>query len=183
MLCSNCGKNNANVHYTQIINGKKTEYSLCEDCAKKLGIEEMDFNMPINYSNFLSNFFEDDMLLPNFNKTSILKCPKCGLTFDNFVENGRFGCSECYEVFSDKLDSILKNLHGSNRHKGKIPQKTTTNNVDLSKEKKQNIEDKKQDNKLKKQIEDLNQKLQLAISEERYEDAAKLRDQIKNLNK
>ena len=57
MLCSNCGKNNANVHYTQIINGKKTEYSLCEDCAKKLGIEEMDFNMPINYSNFLSNFF------------------------------------------------------------------------------------------------------------------------------
>ena len=45
MLCSNCGKNKANVRYTRIINGEKTEFALCEDCAKKMGLEDIDFNI------------------------------------------------------------------------------------------------------------------------------------------
>ena len=52
MLCDNCGKRNANVRYTQIINGNKKEMILCEECSKKLGIGNMNFNMPINFSSF-----------------------------------------------------------------------------------------------------------------------------------
>ena len=102
MLCSNCGKNEANVRYTRIINGEKTEFALCEDCAKKMGLEDIDFNIPINFSNFLSDFFEDDNLLPSFAKIENERCPKCGLTYDDFVNNGKFGCAECYDTFSNK---------------------------------------------------------------------------------
>ena len=118
MLCSNCGKNEANVRYTRIINGEKTEFALCEDCAKKMGLEDIDFNIP---TNFLSDFFEDDNLLPSFAKIENERCPKCGLTYDDFVNNGKFGCAECYDTFSNKLDSILKNLHGTSKHIGRKP--------------------------------------------------------------
>ena len=46
MLCQNCGKNEANIRYTQIINGVKKEVALCSNCAKKLGMDE--FEMPIH---------------------------------------------------------------------------------------------------------------------------------------
>ena len=50
MLCQNCNKNKANVKYTQIINGHKKEMMLCEECSEKLGINKMNFNMPIDFS-------------------------------------------------------------------------------------------------------------------------------------
>ena len=171
MLCSNCGKNEANVRYTRIINGEKTEFALCEDCAKKMGLEDIDFNIPINFS-----------LLPSFAKIENERCPKCGLTYDDFVNNGKFGCAECYDTFSNKLDSILKNLHGTSKHIGRKP-KNIVKAIDTQstkKEEKAKKTEKKVDEKQEK-INKLNKDLQKAIKDERYEDAAKIRDEIKKL--
>lgn len=176
MLCSNCGKNEANVRYTKIINGEKTEFALCEECAKKVGLDDIDFSMPINFTNFLSDFFEDDAILPSFAKVGVEKCPKCGLTYNEFVNNGKFGCGECYNAFSDRLDAILKNLHGSYKHTGRAP-KNIVKEIDIQKEETQT---KKVDEKQEK-IDKLNKDLQKAIKEERYEDAAKIRDEIKKI--
>lgn len=176
MLCSNCGKNEANVRYTRIINGEKTEFALCEECAKKVGLDDIDFSMPINFSNFLSDFFDDDALLPSFAKIGVEKCPKCGLTYNEFVNNGKFGCGECYNAFSDRLDAILKNLHGSYKHTGRAP-KNIVKEIDIQK---QETQTKKVDEKQEK-IDKLNKDLQKAIKEERYEDAAKIRDEIKKI--
>ena len=179
MLCSNCGKNEASVRYTRIINGEKTEYRLCEECAKKLGIEDIDFNMPINFSNFLSDFFEDDSILPSISGFQTQKCKNCGLTYDEFMKGGKFGCGECYNTFSNKLESILKNLHGSSKHIGRNPKriadKSSHNVKDLV------DSDNKKIDKKQEQINKLNKDLQLAIKEERYEDAAKFRDEIKKV--
>ena len=59
MLCENCGNHEANVRYTEIINGEKKEMHLCEECSQKLGIGNMDFKMPINFSSFLGDFFDE----------------------------------------------------------------------------------------------------------------------------
>ena len=176
MLCSNCGKNEANVRYTRIINGEKTEFALCEECAKKVGLDDIDFSMPINFTNFLSDFFEDDAILPSFAKVGLEKCPKCSLTYNEFVNNGKFGCGECYNAFSDRLDAILKNLHGSYKHTGRAP-KNIVKEIDIQK---QETQTKKVDEKQEK-IGKLNKDLQKAIKEERYEDAAKIRDEIKKI--
>ena len=179
MLCSNCGKNEANVRYTRIINGEKTEYRLCEECAKKAGIDDIDFSMPIDFSNFLSDFFEDDALLPSFSKAREDKCPKCGLRFDDFVKQGKLGCGECYETFADKLNSIIKNLHGSSSHVGRAPKRLTSGinyKENQGESKKEKVVDEK-----KAKLEKLNKDLELAIKEERYEDTAKIRDEIKEL--
>lgn len=191
MLCSNCGKNEANVRYTRIINGEKTEYSVCEECAKKLGIDDIDFNMPINFSNFISDFFDEDTLLPSFSSQKVSKCPKCGLTYDEFVQSGRLGCGECYSAFGSKIDAVLRNLHGTSKHKGRAPKNILSssknkenshlnlahNPPDSTQTSKPSTEEEKKKEKINK----LNKDLQQAIKEERYEDAAKIRDQIKKL--
>ena len=88
MLCQNCGKNEVNFRYTQIINGVKKEMALCEKCAKDLGLEKMDFNIPINFSSFFGNFFEDaeESFLPNFAQSNALQCNVCGMTYDEFID-------------------------------------------------------------------------------------------------
>lgn len=192
MLCQNCGKNEVNFKYTQIINGVKKEMALCDKCAKSLGLETLDFSMPIDFSSFLGDFFniEETDLLPNFTQIQTLKCKNCGMTYQEFVDSGKFGCSHCYDVFANKLDPVLKNIHGSINHVGRRSRlinkekkldlenikkenvkKETTQNKDIQKED-------KIDNKNVK-IEKLNEELKLAIKEERYEDAAKIRDEIK----
>lgn len=184
MLCENCGENEANVRYTQIVNGVKKEMALCEKCADELGIGDMDFNMPINLSSFLTDFFDDtqEAFLPSFSNTKELRCDECGMTYDEFTHTGKFGCANCYETFSNKIDSILKNLHASNRHigrKGKIV-KPVLDKADIKKE--ETNKEKEEKNQISK-IEELKEDLKQAIKEERYEDAARIRDEIKKLEK
>lgn len=178
MKCENCGKNDANVKYTQIINGEKKQMFLCEECSEKLGINDIHFNMPINFTSFLTDFFDDmnDIsLMPSVGTLNPLKCSKCGLTWDDFLHTGRFGCSNCYSDFETRIDPILRSLQGATSHIGRIGDIKQGNNV------KQNLDDKLQNEEIEavSKIEKLKADLKQAIKEERYEDAAKIRDEIK----
>ena len=181
MLCQNCGKNEVNFRYTQIINGVKKEMALCEKCAKDLGLEKMDFNIPINFSSFFGNFFEDaeESFLPNFAQSNALQCDVCGMTYDEFIDKGKFGCANCYDVFKDRIDPVLKNIQGSNRHIGRNSKFVDKENDEYNINKEKVEKDNEENDKLKKLNEDLKQ----AIKEERYEEAAKIRDEIKSMNK
>lgn len=173
MLCQNCGKHNANVKYTQVINGDKLELYLCETCAQKMNINAK-FNLDFNFDNIFSGFFNDASIktLPT---QEILKCPGCGLTYSQFADSGKFGCESCYNTFSNRIDNILKKIHGNNRHVGKnslkgIENKGTTTSIEKKVEKKTELE------KLKEELQD-------CIKKEEYEKAAKIRDKIKEIEK
>ena len=180
MLCDNCGKREANVRYSESINGMKKEMNLCEECAKKLGItNQFDFKMPLDFPNFFGSFLEDfseHEFMPLFEQTKTVRCNNCGTTFEDIVNTGRLGCENCYDTFGDKLDTILKRLQGSSRHIGRLEETFNSKNENLE-EKKAETKDEKKDSKLEKLQEDL----KLAIKEERYEDAAKIRDEINKL--
>ena len=183
MKCENCGKNEANVKYTQIINGDKKQMFLCEECSEKLGINNMNFNMPIDFSSFLGDFFDDmteKSFIPNLTNSNKLKCTKCGLEFDDFLQTGKFGCSNCYDEFENMVDPILKSMYGTNRHIGRLGNVLEGNNISV-----EDKNDDKKENQLKNETENKLDKLKLdlkqAIKDERYEDAAKLRDEIKKL--
>ncbi len=186
MLCQNCGKHEVNFKYTQIVNGVKKEIALCNHCARELGLDGLDFSMPINLSSFFTDFFQDaEAFLPSFAKTSQLECGKCGMTFDDFVNHGEFGCGNCYLTFADRISPVLKNLHGSSKHIGR-EYREAIDELEYNKKKfetsqKQNKETKKEKTTEEIKLERLKKDLEKAIKEERYEDAAKFRDEIKKL--
>ena len=164
MLCENCGKREANVRYSENINGVKKEMHLCEECSQKLGISsKMDFSTP--------------EFMPLLNEVKQLTCDSCGSTFDDIINTGRYGCANCYDVFEDRMDPILKKLQGSNRHNGRLG-KISDNKKNFENDKKVNKE-----NKTENKLEKLQEDLKIAIKEERYEDAAKIRDEIKKMSK
>ena len=177
MKCENCGNNEANVKYTQIINGEKKQMFLCEECSEKLGINDIHFNMPINFTSFLSDFFDDVggvNFIPTLGENNELKCKQCGLTWDDFIHTGRFGCSNCYSDFESRIDPILRSLQGATSHVGRLGEVKVGNKV------KQNLDDRKEPKVDSiNQVEKLKEDLKQAIKDERYEDAAKIRDEIK----
>lgn len=185
MLCQNCGKNEANVRYTQIVNGVKKEMILCEDCAEKMGISNIKINMPISFSNFLGDLFDDyneEQLLPSFMQEKHNQCTTCGELYNEFIKTGLLGCPECYDIFEDRIDSVLKNIQGNTTHTGRKPLnlESKLENIGENKQtKKENKVQKEENSELSKLQEELNK----AIKEERYEDAASIRDKIKNINK
>ena len=186
MNCQNCGENEANIRYTQIINGVKKQMNLCEKCSQELGIEKINLNMPINFSSFLGDMldiYEEN--IPNIIKPETLTCAQCNMTYEEFLETAKFGCENCYETFKTRLDPLLKNIHGTNRHIGRIGNfRDGAKNfqvVDNSEqEKKNNTNIEKEKNKEEK-IEKLQERLKKEIQEERYEDAARTRDEIKRI--
>lgn len=178
MKCDNCGKNNANVRYYRNINGVEQQMNLCEECSKKLGIaNEMNFNMPIDFSSFWGGFFEDfetPSLLNLVSGGTEAKCKGCNSTFEDILNSGKFGCPECYETFENEIDELLNRIHGRNRHVGRLGKgekiKVDENFKNDSNEKNTSIK-----------LDELKAKLKELIKEEKYEEAAKVRDEIKKL--
>lgn len=181
MLCENCGKREANVRYSENINGVKEEMHLCEECSRKLGItEKVDFRISsLDFSNFFGSFFEDfstPEFMPLLNEIKQLKCDSCGSTFEDIVNTGKYGCPNCYDIFEDRMDPILKKLQGANRHNGRLG-KISDNKVKFDTNDISKVDKKNQD-----KLETLQVNLKQAIKEERYEDAAKIRDEIKKMD-
>ncbi|PZE19170.1 UvrB/UvrC motif-containing protein [Paenibacillus xerothermodurans] len=167
MLCQECGKRQATLHFTKILNGEKTEFHICETCAREKG--EMIPGTPNGFSihNLLSGIlnFEPPSQSSLSSKRQPTRCEHCGLTYSQFSKVGRFGCSSCYKHFDDKLDPLFKRVHGNTVHTGKVPKRSGG----LIKR--------------KREIETLKKELLLRIKQEEFEEAAQLRDEIRELEK
>ncbi len=161
MKCQLCGKA-ATVHLTEIINEKMSELHLCEDCAKDKGIAGL--GQPFGLQDLLAGLVDFGSPVPA-DKKNALKCSNCKMSYENFRKSGRLGCSQCYEVFKESLTPLLKKVHGSLQHIGKGPS-IDGDGFDA-----------------KKQLQELHLKLQHVIHSEEFEQAAKLRDEIKKLEK
>lgn len=162
MLCDGCGKKEATVHLTEIVNEKITKLHLCEACAKDKGAEmEEHFGLSDLLAGLadLGAHVEPEVM-------AMIKCSSCGFTYQDFKKVGRFGCSECYEAFKKQLDPLLKRIHGSNRHVGKVP-------LTAGKAVKETT--------ALQSIKELKAQLEKAVQAEEFEKAAKLRDKIREL--
>ena len=166
MICDRCGKREATIKYVQIINGNKQELHLCSNCGREVGVS--DFNMPLDLSGFFGELFSNyDMQV--LSKKQNIVCENCGTNFEDFLNTGKLGCANCYKVFEKKLSPILKRIQGSNEYLGNSSQDTTIEKIDKS------------ENEKDKKIKNLEEKLKKCIKEENYEEAAKIRDELKIL--
>jgi protein arginine kinase activator len=156
--CSLCNKEDATVVITTIDkDGKVLELALCKECASKKGVGEIK----------KANLSPYEILAELQEKISEedhkLICTGCGLSFADFRRHGRLGCPTCYESFAAKLEPIIKRIHGATQHAGK---ETTKNKKKITE---------------RYEIKKLRTGLNHAIEKENYEQAAKIRDQIRKL--
>lgn len=196
MLCEKCKIREANIKYTEIINGVKTEHNLCSHCAK-----EMDFGQ---YTALLDGEFPLGKLLSGLlgleedeeetDERSRVVCPTCGTSFDDFVQNSRFGCPDCYGVFDLFISDKIKQLQGSESHRGKTPKIMAGKEKcvaeggkgvpqDVLKEAKEKTEGEASADRPNwyKEVADLEKQLKEALKTEDYEMAVVCRDKIRAL--
>ena len=159
MVCELCKQSQATVHLTEIVNDQMTELHLCEACANQKGAQvESHFGL----ADLLSGLSDYGKAPESTEEVSTKTCPTCGMTYDDFRKVGRLGCAECYVTFRRSLGSLLKRIHGSPIHVGKSPARLL-----------------KPAKIAKTEMLDLKRKLEQAIQNEEFEQAAKLRDQIR----
>jgi len=150
-MCDECGMNPANIHLTQIMNDETHIFHLCDECAKKKGI-----NISVN-----EEAFEDSTQQPQVPDKI---CTKCGLKYSEFKSKGWLGCAQCYTAFESEIDELLVQVHGSSIHKGKKYAGVAHTEIEVT-----------------VQIKRLRHELAAAIKNEEFEQAAVLRDAIHNL--
>lgn len=168
MMCQQCGQKSATLHLTKIINGQKTEFHICESCAREKGEWIPGAVDGFSIHNLLSGLLDFDLMGHKQGgegdiKPQTMRCKNCGLSYAQFGKLGRFGCDKCYAFFGDRLDPLLKRVHGNTIHIGKIP-KCGGGRIQRRRE-----------------LIDLKKQLQYSILREEFEEAAKLRDRIRQL--
>jgi len=165
MKCQHCNHNEATTYIKKNMNGNITEMHLCSECANKLGVLDEFSSESFFGDSFFGNLL--GMGIPSMNVLSgIEHCEYCGSTFNDIVKNGKVGCANCYDKFEDKLASSIVKMHGRTKHIGK--------NVSYTEE--------AANPPYESEAEKLKKALKLAIEEQRFEDAAVLRDQIKEIS-
>jgi protein arginine kinase activator len=150
-LCSNP----ATVHLTQIVNNKVHKVDLCESCAQAKGVTD-----PSGFS--LADLLLKASLNPEATATAV-RCEQCGFTQNDFKKHGRFGCPQCYSTFSSLVEPMLDNMHKGTAHTGKVPEKALE---------RRSFQDR---------LDELETNLEAAVKTERYEEAARYRDEINQL--
>lgn len=168
MECQECQQRAASFHFTQVINGQKSEVNVCGICAREKGYmtyPEESYSLHnllaglLNFDTTQMENLEDTAKQPADNH-----CQNCEMTFSEFKRVGKFGCAECYQAFSKRLQPIIRRVQsGNTNHHGKIPER------------------KGGDLHTKKRIETYKLQLQQLIESELFEEAAIVRDLIKEL--
>lgn len=162
MKCENCHEREATMHITTGKGFSKKEQFLCEQCA--------DESFSTQYSSFSDDSFNIHQLLKSLahhkniteQEQSAERCDTCGSTIETILQNGKFGCSECYESFGDKVQEIVTRVqHHQHAHVGKVPTRSAEHL------------------KVKRQLDGLKHKLNELVDEQEFEEAAVVRDEIK----
>jgi protein arginine kinase activator len=155
MFCEICKTQDATVHLTQVVDGSIKKLHLCEQCAQQNGF---DMQGPISITDILVGMGSkrEETVTPTVERS----CPRCHMRRTDFKKSGRFGCATCYETFAEDLPALLKAMHRNDKHIGKVPEGEAmrVNAVE--------------------ELAKLQEQLESAISNENYETAAAIRDQI-----
>lgn len=178
MLCERCKIREANIKYTEVINGVKTEHNLCSQCAQEADFGQYSaiFDGEISLGKLLSGLLGMQTSSPRQERLQDVVCPTCKTTYEEFAEKSCFGCPDCYHVFDLLIGGQIKKLQESDSHTGKVPNAQMDEHAATVVTKDGELELTSAE-----QIRRLEQRLKRALKAEEYEEAAACRDQIKVL--
>ena len=159
MLCEKCGKNNATTHIKTVVNGVVREVNFCGYCAAEEGYSTIGHN---SLAGMLASMLGEVTSSQQSIKST--RCAVCGSDFSDIVQTGKVGCAECYKTFYRELTPYLKRVHSSTKHTGKIPNRAPLTVLPET-----------------ETVDSLKLELNRLVSEERYEEAAVVRDKIREI--
>ena len=162
MKCQNCDATDATIHFKEVKNDQVREMHLCESCAREKGFHRWSSR---GSSPSASQFiWMAENLYPERGQASARSSARaagCGTASSR--RSGRLGCPDCYNAFGRHLKQVLRRVHGSVRHSGKVP-----GHPDESSER-------------RTLLQKLREELERAVEREEYEQAARLRDRIREI--
>jgi len=159
MICEICGKHEATVHVTEIESGQLHETHMCEDCARKQGEK---IGGPFSWADLLAGLasaVSESVVDP------AVKCPRCERSYADFRKTGRLGCPECYSTFEDGLLPVIRRVHGATMHTGRCPTCKAVEGSPATR------------------LAELRRMLREAVAAEKYEEAARLRDSLREMER
>ncbi len=163
MLCDKCYQREAVVKFTQVIGNEKNTLNLCKSCAEQQGLNNPLVDISKVFGKIIIAILGEHLTSQTSESVKETEdgvvCGHCGLSWSDFKRTGRLGCPQCYDTYMDNLKTLLRRLHGSNKHIGKKIQKETE--------------------EVKESLDTLKRKLKRAIKNEEYETAAEIRDRIR----
>ncbi|OQA56687.1 MAG: UvrB/uvrC motif protein [Candidatus Omnitrophica bacterium ADurb.Bin277] len=160
MICNICGAREASIHLTEIVNGQMAEVHICEQCAEEKGT---DFKTYFNFGDILTGFTGIEKLPEKPGKKTVLLCKNCGMTYEDFSKQGRLGCAQCYTAFQKPLETVIRQVQRSGCHAGKKPSRISKDVCSAH------------------DLRQLQERLRKCIQSEAFEEAARVRDEIKQI--
>ena len=162
MLCDNCKKRPASMHITKIHNNHKVEKHLCQQCAgqnEEGGLFSWDSNLSVH--DLLKGMFSHEYTKAA--ELAEITCENCGMSYHDFSRSGKIGCGVCYNKFGSRLEPVIRRMHGAAYHTGKVPAR---GGAAIG---------------IRARILKLRHELERYVSREEYEEAARMRDEIRLL--
>ncbi|HOE68066.1 MAG TPA: UvrB/UvrC motif-containing protein [Candidatus Omnitrophota bacterium] len=160
MICNVCGTKEATIHLTEVVSGQMAEVHICEQCAEEKGT---DFKTYFNFGDFFTGFAGIGKLLETPGEKTAVACKSCGMTFEEFSKQGRLGCAQCYTAFHRQLEAVIKQVQRAGVHVGKKPSRIP------------------KDVRRAHDLRQLQDRLRKCIQNEAFEEAARLRDEIRQI--
>ncbi|NJM36538.1 MAG: excinuclease ABC subunit B [Akkermansiaceae bacterium] len=167
MKCDFCAKKST-VFLTQLVDGQMKKVCLCDECAKERGVTDpTGFSLADLLAGGLGAMAEAATVTakpPVVRAGNGKQCATCDFTIEDLKRVRRLGCADCYTTFHDEVSQMIRGMHKGTSHSGKVPEGLIA------------MQFKSQ------RLEELRTKLEQAISSESYEEAADIRDLIRNLD-
>jgi protein arginine kinase activator len=160
--CDLCKKNQAQLHLTRVVKGKPYSIHICTECAREKGVANPASGIPLEQ---IVAGSEEAAPVPAAEKEAHedITCSGCGMSYQTFRDEGKLGCGQCYDSFEELLLPLLERIQRDTRHTGKVPRRSAAVL------------------KAKSDIQSLRDDLSHAVAREDFEQAARLRDEIRDL--
>ena len=166
MLCQQCNQREATAHIQRVINGHSEEFHLCPNCARESGLLG-EGDIGFHLSNLFGGFLGSSVQQQPVALAPAARCGMCGASLHEIAKCGRVGCAKCYEAFYRQLEPTLQRIHGSLEHCGSRPE---DKNPDLhARQERERL------------LNSFRERIAAAVKDENYEEAARLRDEIRRM--
>jgi protein arginine kinase activator len=155
-LCQVCGENPVQYQITEARGKEVRTIGVCRECAEKRGIRHEDGTIMVDLKGVM-NSLAGPAGRPRRRPAGVA-CGACGTTLAEFERTGRLGCPRCYEAFARELEPVIRKVQAGPQHRGLVPARLAAEADEIRR---------------------LRTDLDAAVREERYEDAARIRDLLR----